>query len=71
VGPVNPERYARDLTRLAQEILPHLTPSGDGTLEVTVEIAATNPDGFTDDKVRTVSENADALKFDQHGFEDQ
>ncbi len=68
---VDPERYARDLTRLAQEILPHLIPSGDGTLDVTVEIAASNPDGFGEDKVRILNENAETLKFDQHGFEDR
>jgi hypothetical protein len=39
-------------------------------LNVTVEIEATTPDGFDDAKVRTVSENAATLKFEQSGFED-
>jgi predicted AAA+ superfamily ATPase len=65
---VNPERYSRDLTRVAQEILPHLLSEGV-VLEVTVEIRATKSDGFPDDKVRVVNENARTLKFDQFGFE--
>jgi hypothetical protein len=28
-----------------------------------------NQDGFSDDTVRTVSENGTVLKLDQHGFE--
>ncbi len=39
-------------------------------LNVTIEIEATPPDGFDDAKVRTVSENATTLKFEQSGFED-
>lgn len=68
---INPERYSRDLTRVAQEILQHLAAADGVELEVTVEISATRTDGFTDDKVRTVSENARTLKFDldQYGFE--
>ena len=40
------------------------------TLNVTIEIEATSPDGFDDAKVRTVSENATTLKFEQSGFEE-
>jgi hypothetical protein len=38
-------------------------------LEVRLEISATKPDGFGDDVVRTVSENAGTLRFEQAGFE--
>ncbi len=41
------------------------------TLNVTIEIEATTPDGFDDAKVRTVSENAATLKFEQSGFEER
>lgn len=68
VSTLNPERYARDFARIAQEILPHLT--GEGIeLTITVEISARHPDGFPEEKVRTVTENAHTLKFDQVGFE--
>src|SRR5690606_35062006 len=46
---LNPERYGRDLTRIAQEVLQHLAAVDGATLEVTVEIRATKPDGFPDD----------------------
>lgn len=68
VSTVNPERYAREFNRIGQEILPHLT--GEGVdLTITVEIRATHRDGFPEDKVRVVNENARTLKFDQFGFE--
>ena len=48
--------------------LPELTyPLHD--IEITVEIHARNEDGFTDNVIRTVSENARTLKIDPHGFE--
>jgi hypothetical protein len=66
---VSPERYGRDLTRLSQEIFQHL--AGEGVdLEIKVEVSARRSDGFGDDKVRIVTENARTLKFDQFGFED-
>jgi hypothetical protein len=34
-----------------------------------VEISARCPEGFPEDKVRVILENARALKFDQSGFE--
>ena len=36
---------------------------------VRIEIEATDSEGFDETKVRTVSENANTLKFDQSGFE--
>ena len=40
------------------------------TISVRVEIEATAPEGFDDAKVRTVSENAATLKFEESGFEE-
>jgi len=67
---IDPERYARDLTRLSQEILQHLTAIEGTQVEVTVEIHARRADGFPEDKVRIVQENAHTLKFTQSSFED-
>ena len=39
------------------------------TLKITVDIEAIVPDGFSDGKIRAVSENARELKFDESGFE--
>jgi Swt1-like HEPN/Protein of unknown function (DUF499) len=70
VHKLDPERYARDWTRVAQEILQHLTAVEGARLEVRVDITARKPEGFPDDSVRIVTENAKVLKFEQFGFED-
>ena len=64
------DRYASDFKKLADEILSPLGATLGVTLNVTVEIEAVAPDGFDDAKVRTVSENAATLKFEQNGFEE-
>ncbi len=66
---VDPHKYGRDLTRLQQEILPHLADPDTGDLTITVEVEATRPDGFPDDKIRIVTENARVLKFEQSDFD--
>ncbi|MFJ6269237.1 DUF499 domain-containing protein [Pseudarthrobacter oxydans] len=67
---VDPERYGRDLTRVSQEILHQLAAAEGASLRVTVEIHAVASEGFSDDKVRVVLENARTLKFTQSSFED-
>jgi hypothetical protein len=71
VARISPDRYARDLTRLSQEIIQHLAAPAGVDLEIRVEITARKPDGYPDDKVRNVTENARTLKFETYGFEDQ
>jgi predicted AAA+ superfamily ATPase len=71
VARISPERYARDLTRLSQEIIQHLAAPAGVELEIRVEIAARKPDGYPEDNVRNVTENARTLKFETYGFEDQ
>jgi len=70
VASINPERYARDLTRLSQEIIQHLAAPTGVELEIRVEISARKADGFPEDKVRIVTENARTLRFESYGFED-
>jgi predicted AAA+ superfamily ATPase len=70
VARISADRYARDLTRVSQEIIQHLAAPGDAELEIRVEITARKPDGYPDDKVRNVTENARTLKFETYGFED-
>ena len=60
-------REAADFKLIFDEILPHLRT---GNLTVRVEIEADSLNGYPEAAVRTVSENAATLKFDQHGFED-
>jgi hypothetical protein len=66
----NPKSNAVDFSKIINEILQ--PPAGvDGTrLEVRVEVTAVNPTGFDEPKRRTVSENAETLRFEQHGFEE-
>jgi len=71
VARISPDRYARDLTRLSQEIIQQLAAPEGVDLEIRVEISARKPDGYPDDKVRNVTENASTLKFEVYGFEDQ
>jgi hypothetical protein len=71
VKELNPERYAVDFKKINDEILTHLTTNPGIDLHVRLEIDATAPEGFDEDKVRTVSENANTLKFEQSGFEVQ
>ncbi|MGZ6693312.1 MAG: AAA family ATPase, partial [Solirubrobacteraceae bacterium] len=64
------DRYASDFKKLADEVLGPLGATPGVTLNVTIEIEATTTAGFDDAKVRTVSENAATLKFEQSGFEE-
>lgn len=66
---LNSQRYAVDFKNIHDEILTHLAQSGVD-LKVEIHIEAIDPTGFDEAKVRTVSENADTLKFEQSGFED-
>ncbi|HVL04386.1 MAG TPA: Swt1 family HEPN domain-containing protein [Acidimicrobiales bacterium] len=66
---VDPDRLGRDAGRLAQEVVAHLQGLVGTDTEVTIEIRATNGDGFPETIVKIVSENAAALRFTDHGFE--
>ena len=69
VKTLSSEKIALDFKNIADEVLTHLRE--DGTkLVVKIEIEATDADGFPESKVRTVSENARTLGFDQSGFEE-
>jgi hypothetical protein len=66
---VDPERYSRDLNRLSQEILQHLSSIDGVDLDITIEIHAAVEDGFSPDKIRVILENARSLKFKNTAFE--
>ena len=66
---VDASLYARSFTRLSQEILQHLAAVDGVDLEITVEISAKTDEGFPDDKMRVINENARTLKFAQSTFE--
>lgn len=69
VKTLNSDKVALDFKNVAEEVLAHLR-NGDTNLTVRIEIEATTTGGFDEAKIRTVSENAKTLKFDQAGFEE-
>lgn len=63
------DRLNRDFGRIVQDVLNHLSGHSGTELQVTIEIVATNPEGFPADVISIVSENARALRFVEHDFE--
>lgn len=66
---LDPTRVGRDAGRIADEVIAHLAGLVGADVTVTLEIAADIPAGAPDNVVRTVTENARTLKFDDQGFE--
>ncbi|MDD0856749.1 hypothetical protein NHF46_00920 [Arthrobacter alpinus] len=64
------DKIAMDFKSVAEEVLAYLRADANTKLVVRIEIEATDSTGFDEGTVRTVSENAHTLKFDQFGFED-
>jgi predicted AAA+ superfamily ATPase len=62
-------RVGRDASRVADEVISHLSGLIGANVRVTLEIEAEIPDGAPDNVVRTVTENSRTLKFDNQGFE--
>jgi predicted AAA+ superfamily ATPase len=67
-APLDPERLNRAFGKVAQEVLAHLSSSG-AEVEVSVEVRAVNPDGFSEETMRVVTENAKTLRFEPHAFD--
>lgn len=69
VKTLSSDKIALEFKNIAEEVLAQLRDTG-ATLVVKIEIEATDAGGFDEGKIRTVSENAQTLKFDQSGFEE-
>jgi hypothetical protein len=67
---LDPVRMGRDAGQIAEEVVQHLASVLGADVEIRLEIDAKIPEGASDEVVRTVTENARTLKFDQHGFEE-
>lgn len=67
---LNPDKVAMDFKNIADEVLSHLRQEGT-ELVLRLDIEAVKKTGFDDSVVRTVSENAATLKFEQSGFEEE
>ncbi len=66
---IDPDRAGRDMGRVAEEVLQHLTTLPGGKVRVTVEIEAEVAEGVSGDVQRVVDENCRTLRFRSHGFE--
>ena len=62
-------RVGRDASRIADEVIAHLSGLVGAKVTVTLEIEAEVPAGAPDHVVRTVTENSRTLKFTSQGFE--
>ncbi|MBB6333589.1 DUF499 domain-containing protein [Schaalia hyovaginalis] len=66
---VDADHYARHIGSISREMIDFLAASG-ASLEITIDIQASKPEGFTDVEMRTIKENASVLRFDAScGFE--
>jgi hypothetical protein len=66
---LDPTRVGRDASRIADEVISHLSGLVGANVTVTLEIEAKIPDGAPENVVRTVTENSRTLKFKNQGFE--
>ena len=66
---LDPTRVGRDASRIADEVISHLSGIVGATVTVTLEIEANIPSGAPENVVRTVTENGRTLKFQNQEFE--
>ena len=66
---IDPTRAGRDVGRIAEEVIQHLSTLNRADVKLTLEIEADAPDGVPDDIQRILTENCQTLKFNTHGFE--
>ncbi|MDY0169652.1 MAG: hypothetical protein RBS80_24125, partial [Thermoguttaceae bacterium] len=64
-------RVGRDASRIADEVISHLSGLIGAKVTVTLEVQAEIPSGAPDHVVRTVTENCRTLKFTSQGFEEE
>ncbi len=70
-GTVTPDatRVGRDASRIADEVIAHLSGLVGAKVTVTLEVEAEIPSGAPDHVVRTVTENSRTLRFASQAFE--
>jgi len=65
---LDPIRVGRDASRVADEVIAHLSGLVGAKVKATLEVEAKIPSGAPDRVVRTVTENSRTLKFTSLGF---
>jgi len=66
---LNTTRVGRDASRIADEVIAHLSGLVGAKVTVTIEVEAEIPSGAPDHVVRVVTENSRILNFTSQGFE--
>ena len=66
---LDPTRVGRDASRIADEVIAHLSGLVGAQVTVTLEVQAEIPSGAPEHVVQTVTENSRTLKFTSQGFE--
>ena len=64
-------RVGLDASRIAEEVISHLSGLVGAKVRITLEVDAEIPSGAPDHVVRTVTENGRTLKFTNQGFEEE
>jgi predicted AAA+ superfamily ATPase len=67
---MDPMRLSRDASKVADEVVQHISKLVGAQVDVTLEIRADIPEGAPENVVRTVTENCRTLHFKDHGFEE-
>lgn len=68
---LDPARLAADAGRVNENVFSHLSSKIGANARVTLEIHVHRAEGFDEQTVRTVSENANSLGFESHAFEEE
>lgn len=63
-------RIGRDVQRLVEEVINHLTSVDGAQVEMSLELNVKSPDGLSPQIVRTVSENCRTLRVKDFGFDE-
>jgi hypothetical protein len=67
---IDPTAIATQPAKIGREIVQHLAALPDGQVTVTIEIDAKVANGIPDDLKRVLNENSQALRFKEHGFDE-
>ncbi|MCM1579567.1 MAG: DUF499 domain-containing protein, partial [Ruminococcus sp.] len=68
--PLDPTRIGRDVQRLVEEVITHLTAEDGTHTEISLDVNVLADNGLSRQTVRTVSENCRTLHIENFGFED-
>lgn len=67
---LNTTRIGRDVQRLIEEVITHLTTVDGTQVDVSLEVNVQAPNGLSQQVVRTVTENCRTLHVEDYGFEE-